>query len=217
VRDLPICSLQNGWGNLQILAGRIPESRLLAGATSIGAYLDDAGCLHESADGLTVIAPWRPADASTAERAVAFLRRAGLRAESRPDALAVVFRKLLLNSAVNPVTALANRPNRALLDEPALFRIAERAALEAARVGWRLNLLPRDFDAGGALRAILSETRGNRSSMLEDLTRGRRTEIEEIAGAMVGLAAKTGEVVPVQRALLALVRAAEGRGPSREG
>lgn len=211
LRDLAICSLQNGWGNLEILAERLPEAPLLAGATSIGAYLDALGALHESTEGSTVIAPWRPADAPWAERAVALLRQAGLGAETRPDARAVLFRKLLLNSAVNPVTALAIRPNGALLDEPALLRIAERAALEAARVGWRLNLLPRGFDPAGALRAILSETRGNRSSMMEDLARGRRTEIEEIEGAVVRLAGEAGEAVPVQRALLTLVRAAEGR------
>jgi 2-dehydropantoate 2-reductase len=45
--------------------------------------------------------------------------------------------------------------------------------------------------------------------MMEDLARGRRTEIEEIEGAVVRLAGEVGEAVPVQRALLTLVRAAE--------
>lgn len=209
LRDVAICSLQNGWGNLEVLAEKLPESPLLAGATSVGVYLNEQGALHESAEGSTVIAPWRPADAPWAERAAALLRRAGLTADARPAARAVLFRKLLLNSAVNPVTALAMRSNGALLDEPVLLRIAERAALEAARVGWRLNLLPHEFDPALALRSILSETRGNRSSMMEDLARGRRTEIEEIEGAVVRLAGEVGEAVPVQRALLTLVRAAE--------
>jgi 2-dehydropantoate 2-reductase len=62
-----------------------------------------------------------------------------------------------------------------------------------------------------ALRAILRETAGNLSSMREDLSRGRRTEIEEITGAIVRLAERAGQPVPVQNALLTLVRAAERR------
>jgi len=178
---------------------------------SLGAYLDDRGLLHAADRGTTVIAPWRPADLPAAERAVALIRETGLLSEVRPDARAVLWRKLVLNSAVNPVTALAHCTNGALIQELSLFEIARRAAREATQVGGNLGLLDPDFDPEDALRAILRETAGNLSSMREDLARGRRTEIEEITGAIVRLAEKAGQSVPVQSALLVLVRAAERR------
>jgi 2-dehydropantoate 2-reductase len=206
-----ICSLQNGWGNLDLLDQVLPALPLLAGATSLGAYLDDLGLLHATDRGTTVIAPWRPSDLPAAERASAMIRDTGLLSEARPDARAVLWRKLVLNSAVNPITALAHCTNGALLSELSLFEIARRAAREAAGVGQGLGFLDADFDPEEALRAILRETAGNFSSMREDLARGRRTEIEEITGAIVRLAEEAGRPAPVQSALLTLVRAAERR------
>jgi 2-dehydropantoate 2-reductase len=206
-----VCSLQNGWGNLELLDQALPAVPLLAGATSLGAYLDDLGLLHAADRGTTVIAPWRPADLPAAERAAAMIRDTGLLSEARPDARAVLWRKLVLNSAVNPITALAHCTNGTLLQELSLLEIAIRAAWEAAQVGESLGLLDPDFDPEEALRAILRETAGNLSSMQEDLSRRRRTEIEEITGAIVRLAEKAGRPAPVQNALLTLVRAAERR------
>ncbi len=206
-----VCSLQNGWGNLDVLDQALPGTPLLAGATSLGAYLDDRGLLHSTDRGTTVVAPWRPSESARAERAAELIRTTGLLAEARPDARAVLWRKLVLNSAVNPVTAIAHCTNGALLQESTLFEIARRAALEGAQVGERLGLLGADFDPEDALRAILRETASNLSSMREDLSRGRRTEIEEITGAIVNLAGEHKMATPVQSALLTLVRAAERR------
>src|SRR5882672_3898448 len=206
-----VCSLQNGWGNMEILDLALPDVPLLAGATSLGAYLDDRGLLHATERGTTVVAPWRPGDFAFAERAVESLRNTGLLAEARHDARSVLWRKLVLNSAVNPVTAIAHCTNGAVMQEPGLFEVARLAAREATRVGEGLGIVDPDFDPEDALRSILHETAGNISSMREDLSRGRRTEIDEITGAIVTLAESLGVPVPVQTALLTLVRAAERR------
>jgi 2-dehydropantoate 2-reductase len=204
-----VCSLQNGWGNLEALEAKLPGAPLLAGATTLGAYLDEAGTLHASEAGVTRIAPWSGTSPSRAEEAVGLLRAAGLAAEATDDARGILWRKLTLNAAVNPLTALAMRPNGSLLETPSLLRLAERAALEAALVGERLGCLPGPWDPLPALHALLAETRENRSSMAQDLARGRRTEVESIAGAAVVAGERLGVAVPVLRSLLHLVRAAE--------
>jgi 2-dehydropantoate 2-reductase len=211
LKEATVCSLQNGWGHMEHLDQALPHLPLLAGATSLGAYLDEGGSLHATERGTTILAPWRPGDLDRAERAAEILRSAGLNVEVRPDARAVLWRKLVLNSAVNPVTALARCTNGALLQEPALFEIARQAAREAARVGRKLGVLDPDFDPDEALAAILRETAANLSSMREDFSRGRRTEVEEITGSVVRLAESVGEPAPVQGALLTLMRAAERR------
>jgi 2-dehydropantoate 2-reductase len=196
---------------MELLEAGLPGLPILAAATSLGAYLDDHGLLHATDRGTTVVAPWKPAELEAAGRAAESLRSTGLLAEVRPDARSVLWRKLVLNSAVNPVTALARCTNGAVLQEPPLFEIARGAALEAARVGTKLGVLDAEFDPEESLRAILKETAANSSSMKEDLTRGRRTEIEEITGAIVRQATSLGEPVPIQSALLTLMRAAEHR------
>jgi len=204
-----ICSLQNGWGNLEALETALPGAPLVSGTTALGAWLDDSGRLHASTEGMTRVAPWDGAPAERAEEAALALRRAGFAVELRDDARAMLWRKLTLNAAVNPLTAIAMRPNGALLEEPTLARLSERAALEAARVGARLGHVPADWDPRPELRELIEETRENRSSMSQDLAAGRRTEIDAIAGAVVRAAEAAGEPAPVLRALDALVRAVE--------
>lgn len=208
--DAGICSLQNGWGHMEVLEAALPRSPLLAAATALGAYFDDSGALHVSTDGLTSIAPWKATEYRWAEYVATLFESADLRAEARRDAEAMLWRKLVLSAAVNPLSVLGGTPNGAILDSRALLRVAEAAAREAAEVGLRAGRLPEGFDPVPHLHRLLEDTRGNRSSMAEDLARRRPTEIDAIVGSIVREAAVLGMTVPVLDALLALVKAAEG-------
>lgn len=204
-----ICSLQNGWGNLDLLEAELPGVPLIAGATALGAYFDETGAFHASTEGSTTLAPWGTTEFRWAEYAATLLESAGLRAEAARDARPVLWRKLVLNAAVNPVSALSGRPNGAILGSGALRRVADAAAMEAARVGVALGYLDPAFDPVPALTRLLEETRENRSSMAQDLERLRRTEVDAILGSIVRAAAERGERVPVLESLAVLIRVAE--------
>jgi 2-dehydropantoate 2-reductase len=204
-----ICSLQNGWGNLETLERALPRAPLIAGATALGAYVDEAGALHASTEGETTLAPWIGTEYRWAEYAASLLDGAGLRTEAAREARPVLWRKLALNAAVNPVSALAGRKNGAILESTGLRLIAESAAVEAARVGVALGYLEPAFDPIPALARLLEETRENRSSMAQDLSRLRRTEVDAIVGSIVEAAGESGVRVPTLRSLWTLVRIAE--------
>lgn len=204
-----ICSLQNGWGNMEILEAALPRSPLIAGATSLGAYLDETGALHASARGATRFAPWRNTEFRWAEYAATLFEGADLKADASRDANGTLWRKLVVNAAVNPISALSGRPNGAILESGPLLRIAEAAAREAAHVGVRAGYLEGGFDPIPLLKAVLEDTHENRSSMAEDLAHGRRTEADAIIGAVVRAGRQIGEPVPVLEGIRALILAAE--------
>ena len=206
-----LCSLQNGWDHMETLAAALPGMPLVAGATALGAYFDSGGALHASVGGLTSLAPWDGTERRWAEYAATVLESAGIHADFHGEAVAILWRKLCLNAAVNPLTALLDCANGALLDRPPLLRIARAAAAEAARAGTKLGRLPVGFDPVPLLDGLLRDTRANRSSMAEDLARGRRTEADAILGAAVRAGREAVEPTPVLDALLALMRAAEPR------
>jgi 2-dehydropantoate 2-reductase len=209
-----VCTLQNGWDHMAILERALPGAPLIAGATALGAYFDEGGFLQASLEGATLLAPWGSTEARWAEYAATVLTSAGLRAEPREDARRILWRKLALNAAVNPLTALINRENGALLESPALARVAAAAAREAAAVGVHRGYLPEGYDPVPRLERLLAETRGNRSSMAEDLARGRPTEAEAILGPILRGAREATLEAPVIEALAALLRAAESRPES---
>ena len=212
VPTLPgVCSLQNGWDHMAVLERLIPGAPLIAGATSLGAYFDPTKTLLGSLTGTTLLAPWGTTEARWAEYAATVLTSAGLSAEVRENGPAILWRKLALNAAVGPLTALVNRPNGALLDDPPLFKIAGEAAREAIRVGIQKGYLPHDYDPIPRLGRLLEETRHNRSSMAEDLARGRPTEADAILGVLLRTAREEGIPAPVLAALAVLIRTSETR------
>ena len=116
-----------------------------------------------------------------------------------------VWRKVLINAAINPVTAVRGVPNGRLLEEPArgeaiaLLREALRAA-RAAGHEFSEEEAVRDFEE------VARATAENRSSMLQDLDRGRPTEIDSISGALLRVAEAHGLDLPATRAIVGEVR-----------
>lgn len=203
-----VASLQNGWGNLEILERALPAHPLVAGVTALGAYFDASGALQASLSGATSLAPWGETEIRWAEYAATLFESAGLKAETRRHARPILWRKLVLNAGVNPLSAISGRTNGDVLASAPLLSLAETAAREAAHVGVALGYWEPGIDPAPLVRTLLDETKDNRSSMAEDLARGRRTEIEEIVGSILRFAAEQGRPVPVLEALHALVLAA---------
>jgi len=138
---------------------------------------------------------------------VELLRRAELPVRLVVDFERELWRKALVNAAINPVTAIRRVPNGRLLEPPfrdeaiALLREAQRAAA-AAGVPFSDDEAERDFER------VARATAENRSSMLQDLDRGRPTEIDAISGEIVRTAGGHGIDLPRTRAAIAQLHAA---------
>jgi 2-dehydropantoate 2-reductase len=211
-----VCSLQNGMGNEDVLADAV-DAPVLAGTVTYGAGLVDPGHVEWRGRGTITLGAWRPADdAATAERVAAAFRAADLDAEAVDDVRRRLWEKLAVNAAINPVTALARVENGALMEAP-LAGLARTAAVETAGVARAEGVGLPDETAADAAATVARETAQNRSSMLQDVTRRRRTEIDAINGYVVDRAAATDRAVPVNRTFAELIRGWErgaGVGPS---
>ena len=132
---------------------------------------------------------------------------AGMLAEHVQPIEPWVWAKLVVNAAINPVTALAGIRNGELLEHAELRERAARIAREAAAVAWAAGIALPFADPVPYVEAAALATAENRSSMLVDLEAGRTTEIESIAGAVVREAEALHLSVPENQAVLDEVRA----------
>ena len=116
--------------------------------------------------------------------------------------------KLAVNAAINPITALLRAKNGVVLENTYARDLAIKAAEEAWRVaaarGVQLPVSPVEE----ALR-IAAATKENRSSMLQDISQCRRTEVDYINGAVVKYGEEVGVQTPVNKALWMLIKALE--------
>ena len=189
-------TLQNGLGNLEQLG---PRAHL--GVTTQGATLLGPGRVRPGGAGLTHIA--------APEWVVAAFQRAGFEAH-RAEAAEVdglLWGKLVVNCGINALTALLRVPNGELLRRPDAKELMERAALECAQVGRAKGIALPFADPAARVREVAERTAINKSSMLQDILRGARTEIDAINGAVARAGARVGVSTPVNETLARLVRA----------
>ncbi|MBI5928108.1 MAG: 2-dehydropantoate 2-reductase [Chloroflexi bacterium] len=202
-------TLQNGVGNLEIIAGVVGAQRATLGVTMQGASTDGLpGYLRYGGRGLTYLATRPEIDASIQALAGLFTL-AGLATEVVADVAGLVWGKLVVNAGINPLTAILRVPNGALLESEWARQMMREAANEVAVVAHAKGIILSHEDAASRVEEVASRTAVNHSSMLQDVLRGTPTEIEAISGAVVREGAKLGIPTPVNQMLYRMVRAVE--------
>ncbi|OCK57979.1 2-dehydropantoate 2-reductase [Bradyrhizobium sp. LMTR 3] len=224
--DAVVVSLQNGVGNAAVLRNRLPGRRVLGGMVPFNVIALGNGRFHRATSGDIVI---EQDEARTAEK----LSVPGLTMRPTGNIDGVQWGKLLLNLN-NALNALADLPlRRQLARRPwrQLFadQLAEAlAAIKAEGIkpvsptpippAWMpalLRLPDRVFEA--LLGRTMKIDPEARSSMWEDLQRGRRTEIDYLQGVITEIAERRGLKAPLSRRIVELVRQAESSGKGSPG
>jgi 2-dehydropantoate 2-reductase len=219
--DALIVSLQNGVGNVAVLRERLPGRRVLAGMVPFNVIALGESRFHRATSGDVVI---EQDEADTANR----LSVPGLKIRASANIVGVQWGKLLLNLN-NALNALADLPLRQQLAQQewrVLFADQMTEGLAALKaegikpvsstpvpVNWVPHLLrlPDTLFAMLLGRTMQIDPEA-RSSMWEDLQRGRRTEIDHLQGVIVEIADRHGLQVPLSRRIVALIKRTEASG-----
>jgi 2-dehydropantoate 2-reductase len=195
-------TLQNGIGNLEILQDVLGSDRAAIGVTTMGATLLGPGEVRAGGVGPTHIAAHPRLDPL-----IDLLKRSGFEVHETEDLDSVVWGKLVVNAAINPLTALLGVPNGELLEHSAARELMGAAAEEAAAVASARGVQLPYEDARGLAEDVARRTATNRSSMLQDVTRDAPTEIDAISGAIAQEGERLGVPVGVNWTLWKLIRA----------
>jgi len=210
-----VVTLQNGLGNREALESRVPAHQILVGVTGQAANVLGPGRIHHAGSGETILCEIDGSSSERVCRVAGALNRAGLATSIGANVHAVVWGKVLINAAINPMTALLGVRNGLLLRIPSALEVMKSAIdeiVEVARV--RGIALPYD-DPWEKVLDVARLTGDNRSSMLQDVEAGRGTEIDAINGAVAKEAADRGVPAPVNLTLTRLIKAIEARAGLR--
>lgn len=203
-----VCSVQNGIGNEEIIAKRVPY--VIRGATTMAAHLIGPGHAGFEFYSDLWIGPFEPSGIPFARvRQLAdLLKRSGLSVVPLQDARGAQWTKLIFNSAVNPVGALTRLHHGAAQRWPPTAALYEALLQEGESVAKALGITlhgdPREMVAEGA------QAPGKRNvSMLQDILAQRLTEVDFINGAIADCGEKLGVPVALNRAVWQLVKGLE--------
>jgi 2-dehydropantoate 2-reductase len=213
--DAAVCSVQNGIGNEEVIAGHV--DRVIRGTTLLAGHLTAPGVVNLDAEGHTTLGPFEPCPASAGEIAelAGLLARAGLPASALPDARPAQWAKLIFNSATSPVTALTGLAMGQLGSGAPVRPLVDGLVAEGRAVAGALGI-ELDGDPVAMIDSEVVHAAGHRTSMLQDVTARRPTEIAVLNGGIVRLAREAGVPTPLHEAMVALIQATEhswGRAP----
>ena len=195
-------TLQNGLGNYETLTQSLGVKRVALGTITIGATLFGPGLVKAAGDG-NISMERNPA----IDPIEAALRSAKFNVQFVEEARSILWGKLVINAAINPLTALLRVTNGELLNRPSARDMMEALAGEAAQVAKAEGIELPFNDPVAAAEEVARKTAINRSSMLQDVLRNAPTEIDAICGAVVKTAQKHGIDVPANWACWNLIKA----------
>ncbi|MHB8585698.1 MAG: ketopantoate reductase family protein [Thermoplasmatota archaeon] len=202
-----VLTLQNGLGNIETLLEVVSPTKLLAGATTMGVTLAVPGHIVYGGPGyLRIGCP--EATSAIAIPVVEACRTSGLDAELVEDVAAEIWAKVVVNVAINPLAAITGLRNGSLLELAPLRSLMDRSAEEAIAVA-EANGIALPEDVAVRPRRVAELTAKNKSSMLQDVERGRRTEIDALSGEIVRRGEERGVAAPVNATLWGLVKGIE--------
>ncbi len=193
-------TLQNGLGNAEILDRYLGMEHVGLGVTHLGARLLSPGHVQHTGQGKVFLGN----NPRLKELAI-LLSQAGFQIEIVQDPTSLLWGKLVVNAAINPLTAILQVTNGELLKRPSAYRLMKDTAKEAVAVAEKLHISLPYPDAVAMVEEVARNTSGNQSSMLQDVMRGGETEIDAINGAIVRAGEAAGVDVPINRVLWQLV------------
>jgi 2-dehydropantoate 2-reductase len=223
--DGMLVSLQNGLGNMERAAAAVGGARVLGGRVIFGAELPRPGEARVTvfADPVLIGSPDQAdrARVAAADRLARRLDAAGVPARETDAIVAELWAKVLYNAALNPLGALLGLPYGALPEDPDTRATMDAVIDEAFAVATADGVALPWPDAAAYRETfygrLVPSTAAHRSSMLQDLERGRPTEIDAINGHVVARGAALGVATPVNATLARLIRARARQGRTEEG
>ncbi|WP_312469186.1 2-dehydropantoate 2-reductase [Neobacillus sp.] len=194
--------LQNGMGHLAMLE-KIRAKNIFVGSIEHGAYKESANKVNQNGEGKTNVAVFQ-GDADLLQQFSApFSKEFPILVQA--DYYEMLLNKLIVNAAINPLTAILHVQNGDLVNNHYFFHVLTKVFEE---ISFILNLENQEEHLKQIID-ICKNTAENRSSMLKDIEANRLTEIDAILGFLLAEADRQGKKAPQLESFYYLVKGKE--------
>ena len=206
-----VLSLQNGWGNGPRIAKIVGEDKLLLGVCYHSATVAAPGHVLHAGRGMTFIGEVNGKMTERLARVAKEFTGAGIEVTTTPNVLKEIWSKLALNVCTLPTSALLRFYAPQLVQHEAMLALMRSLLREVVAVA-QAQGIALDFDERWeAITGLLKRCGPNaKSSMLQDVEKGRHTEIDVINGAIVEAGQRLGIATPYNDAMVKMTKSLEG-------
>lgn len=209
--DTPVLSLQNGVDNEPLIADILGQYRTIGGlAVRIGGHILSPGEVEAKGPAQVIMGSWpnhsepRIFSPDALKVYAETFNEAGIPTTISADIRYELWRKLLINNGVNPLSALTRLDTRSLTSHPVFGKTVYRMMQEVAAVSIADNVILSTQDIDEMFN-LISNFDAIKTSMLVDKEKGRPLELDGISGAVIKRAAQLKTEVPNTELVQALL------------
>lgn len=204
-----VLTLQNGLGNVEILERAFGSDKVLAGTTDAAATIMGPGRVKHTAFGSVYIGELKGEITQRVREVVALFAKAGFNAHPSDNVTGMIWTKLILNLAINPLGTILRARCEKLIDNDYSRILMRQVVEEAVRVAQKKGIKLIYPDMVQAAYDLAEKNATSFNSMTQDFLKGKKTEIDAISGAIVKEAEQQGIPVPFNQAMAMIVKALE--------
>lgn len=185
-----VMSLQNGLDNVEKIQKIVKSDKILVCITTHGVVFSKPGVVEHTGVGKTVIGCLNNKKTQFVDNIINCFNESGVKTTFSNDVNREIWIKAIVNSSINPVTALFKCKNGYLIENPVLEKIVEKICKESTNIANKNGLKLSFSDMIKITKQVINETSENHSSMLQSVLNGKQTEINSINGKLVAIGKK---------------------------
>jgi 2-dehydropantoate 2-reductase len=204
-----VLSLQNGWGNAPLIAGIVGEERTMIGVSYHSATVLEPGRIKHAGQGMTYIGELNGAMSERLRRIAETFEAAGMDVMPTQTVLNEIWGKLALNACTLPTSALLRFYAGQLVEHDSMLALMREILREVVAVVHALGVEIVEEERWESITGLLKRAAGAKSSMLQDVEKQRRTEIDVINGAVVATGQRFGIPTPYNQTMVWLMKSLE--------
>lgn len=211
-----IVSVMNGLESEEMIGARYGMDKLVV-AIAVGIdAVREGGCFSYANRGRIVFGPTPETGPGRVERLAEALTRAGIPNQVPDDIRRALWWKFMINVGINQASAVLRAPYGIFQRSPDARALMEMLMAEVTALASEagVDLTGKDMQAWAEVLAVLAPQ--GKTSMLQDIEAGRKTEVEIFAGTVVSLGERYQVPTPVNAAILRIIKVIEGERPSAE-
>lgn len=207
--DTTVLSLQNGWGNYDVITKIVKPEQVLTGVSYVSGTTLGTGHARQVGNPIAYIGKVGISADEPVKKIAAILDAAGIKTIASDDVLKEIFTKLAHNVACLGITALLKMEAHRVIDNDYTIALMDDLLRETIAVAKAKGVMLDPVERRSGIHDLMRNAVGARSSMLQDVDAKRKTEIDVINGAIVKMGKETGIPTPVNQCMVNLVKALE--------
>ncbi len=212
----PLLCIQTGLGNLEIIKNVIPEENVILGITFLSGTALGNNRVRQGGEGKTYIGELDGSYSARLERICQVFTHCGIISQMVRRIEGRLWCKVIVYSAINPVSTLLKIPNGCLKSKMESMTLMKRLLDEGKAVAQACSVELVYPDLYELLFDACEKSANNLSSMLQDILNERPTEIDAQNGAICRYADEQGITVPTHQTMVELIKLLECWKPGIE-